>query len=247
MEVAHQVRVILLDIEGTTTPISFVSDVLFPYAARNLDRFIRQHLQDPEVHSHVVELNENRIADLEANLMPPAWRDGSEEARINSLVAYGHWLMDRDSKRSALKWLQGKIWEKGYSDGELAGQVYGDVPQAFQRWRERGKRIYIYSSGSVLAQKLLFQTTQYGDLTNQLDGYFDTRTGPKKNPASYQAIVSEILCEPRQVLFISDTPEELTAARSLGVQVALSVRAGNRAADSTEFPVVHSFDEIVPA
>lgn len=242
-----QVRAILLDIEGTTTPAAFVYDVLFPYAEKNLDRFIRQHFHEAEVRSHLAELNENRVSDLAANLTPPAWCDDSAEGRIDSCVAYAQWLMKRDSKRSALKWLQGKIWEQGYLRGELLGQVYSDVPPAFQRWRERGKSIYIYSSGSVLAQKLLFQRTPYGDLTSQLNGYFDTRVGSKTDPASYQAIVSQILCAPQQVLFVSDTPKELEAACLVGMHVVLSLRSENDAPRSTEFPVIHNFDEILPA
>lgn len=247
MELATQVRAILLDIEGTTTPAAFVYDVLFPYAQRSMDLFIRQHFHDPEVYFHLVELQENHTADLAANLTSPVWCDDSEEARINSFGAYAEWLMKRDSKYPALKWLQGKIWEKGYSDGELLGQVYSDVPLAFRRWRERGKRIYIYSSGSVLAQKLLFQTTQYGDLTKQLNGFFDTQVGTKTDPASYQEILSQILCGPQQVLFVSETLTELEAAQSMGMLVALALRSGGGVANSTEFAVIHSFDEILPA
>ena len=241
---AEQLQAILLDVEGTTTPLAFVYDVLFPYAARELNAFIRRHFQDSEIRRFLESLRQQRALDASLGLAPPAWNDNSAEAEINSLAEYGRWLMKQDRKDPSLKSLQGVVWQEGYAAGELRGQVYPDVPKALQRWHEKGKATYIYSSGSVLAQKLLFQNTEYGDLTGLLDGFFDTNVGAKTDPKSYQTISSEIRCKPRQVLFISDATRELEAAESAGMDTALSIRPGNRTPESARFRVIHQFDEI---
>jgi enolase-phosphatase E1 len=239
-----QIKAILLDIEGTTTPVAFVYDVLFPYAARELNTFIRQHFHDPEIRRVLESLRQQRALDASLGLAPPAWNDNSEEAEIKSLTEYGRWLMKQDRKDPPLKSLQGLVWQEGYARGELRGQVYPDVPTALQRWREQGKATYIYSSGSVLAQKLLFQSTEHGDLTGLLDGFFDTTVGVKTDPNSYRTISGEIRCEPQQVLFISDATRELEAAESTGMHSTLAIRPGNRTPESVKFTVVHHFGEI---
>ena len=182
---ARGVRVVLLDIEGTTTPISFVHDVLFPYA----------------------------------------------RARIG---AEWHAAMDRDEKSSELKRLQGLIWEQGYRAGELHGEVFPDVAPAIRRWRAAGLRVAIYSSGSELAQRLLFGSTPDGDLTPLIDGYFDTTVGAKRNPDSYRRIAERLHVESRRLLFISDVPQELAAARAAGCRAILCVRPGNAPAEDDE-------------
>jgi len=240
----EQIRAILLDIEGTTTPASFVYDVLFPYAAQELNRFLHRHIGDPEIHPYLAELKEHRLADANPNL--PAWQESSEEEQINSLAAYAHWLIERDSKLTALKGLQGRIWQEGYARGELHGQVYPDVPPALRRWKERHKHVYIYSSGSELAQRLLFQSTEYGDLTALIAGFFDTRVGAKTLPGSYQEIASRIRCAPQQILFASDTPGELEAAQSAGLHSVLSVRGASNVPALLNSPAIRSFDEIFP-
>jgi enolase-phosphatase E1 len=174
-----QIRAILLDIEGTTTPIGFVYDVLFPYAARNLDRYFRQHFHDLETAPYFAQLKEQRMRSADSYTNVPDWHNDSVDAEIGSLVSYAQWLMQRDSKLTALKVLQGNIWQEGYAHGELCGQVYPDVPSALRRWREHNKSVYIYSSGSELAQKLLFQTTEYGDLTRLLRGFLRYTCWPK--------------------------------------------------------------------
>jgi enolase-phosphatase E1 len=241
-----QIEAVLLDIEGTTTPLAFVYDVLFPYAARQLNAFIRRHFRDSEVRRFLESLRQQRALDASLGLAPPAWNDNSENAEITSIAEYGRWLMKQDRKDPSLKSIQGLVWREGYAAGELRGQVYPDVPKALQRWREQGKAIYIYSSGSVLAQKLLFQSTEYGDLTGLLDGYFDTEVGGKTDPKSYRTISVKIRCEPKQVLFISDAIKELEAAESSGIQTVLSTRAGNNTPESARFAVIHSFEEIFP-
>jgi enolase-phosphatase E1 len=242
----NEIRVILLDIEGTTTPIEFVHEVLFPYAARKLESFVRRHIHDPEVRSSLAGLKEQQRADSESGHNPPPWLDNSEEAEIISLKMFGQWAMEKDAKYPALKSLQGKIWQEGYVRGELRGQVYPDVPHAFARWRQQEKRLCIYSSGSVLAQKLLFQNTEYGDLTRWLDGFFDNRIGIKTDEQSYRKIASEIPCETHEVLFISDISEEIKAAQSAGMYTALSVRTGQKDLPRTDDIAIRNFGEIFP-
>src|SRR5216683_6735685 len=174
-----QIHVILLDIEGTTTPVDFVYKTLFPYASRKLESFLREHAQDPEVRSWIQDLHTQQDLDEHNGLEPPGWLDHPEEARLRSSVAYGQWLIARDSKCTPLKSLQGKIWQQGFTSGELRGEVFPDVPIAFERWRRQKKIICIYSSGSVLAQQNLFRTTPSGDLTTYISAFFDTRVGAK--------------------------------------------------------------------
>jgi enolase-phosphatase E1 len=240
----ERIRAILLDIEGTTTSTAFVHDVLFPYAAERLDGFVHERFQDAEMRPHFAQFKEQRLADANSDL--PAWHEDSEEDQMDSLVAYARWLMKRDSKAAALKAVQGKIWEEGYARGELHGQVYADVAPALRRWRQQGKPVYIYSSGSELAQRLLFQTTDYGDLTHLIAGFFDTRVGPKTDPRSYQEIASRMLCTPQKVLFVSDSLNELEAAQSTGIQTALSVRSSGSTSAPAKFVTIRSFDEIFP-
>jgi enolase-phosphatase E1 len=238
----QRIRAILLDIEGTTTPVTFVYDVLFPYAAGKLERFIHQHFHDPNLATHFEQLKQQHIADRDPGLLE--WREDSEEDQIHSLIAYARWLMERDSKLTPLKAIQGTIWAEGYARGELHGQVYPDVPRALRGWRQLDKRVYMYSSGSELAQKLLFQSTNYGDLTSLLQGFFDTRVGTKFDARSYLEIARRVSCDPQQVLFVSDSRKELEAAHSAGMSTVLAIRSDDRAPGPVGFVTIHSFDEI---
>jgi enolase-phosphatase E1 len=240
-----QIRVILLDIEGTTTPISFVYETLFPYASRKLESFLREHAQDPEIQSLIRELRAQHGVDKRNGLQPPSWLDDSEEARLRSSIAYGEWLIERDSKCTPLKSLQGKIWQQGFTSGELRGEVFPDVPAAFERWRRQKKIIGIYSSGSVLAQQLLFRTTTSGDLTSFISAFFDTRVGAKTEGESYKKIAASFSTLPQQVLFISDAAKEIEAARSAGMQALLCERAGS-ASFRGRCEAIHSFDKLIP-
>lgn len=240
------VRALLLDIEGTTTPADFVYKVLFPYVSGKLEEFIRGHRQDAEIRSQIEALKAQRKADEDQGLRPPAFQGDSEAAQLASLVAYGQWLISRDSKSTPLKAIQGKIWQEGYESGDLQGEVYADVPQAFARWRRQGKDICIYSSGSALAQQLLFRSTAAGDLISYLREYFDTRIGPKTDSASYKKIAASLGYAAREILFLSDAAKELDAARTAGMRTALCVRSGDQADDSTGHPVIRTFDEVFP-
>ena len=230
------IRAVLLDIEGTTTPISFVFDVLFPYASRNVGRYLTEHYNASKLQTVLQELRAKRDADR--------WSDHSLPSEIESLTAYARHLMSQDSKFSALKSLQGEIWQEGYASGELKGEVFDDVPVALRRWHEKGKRIFIYSSGSVLAQKLIFRHTNHGDLTPLLDGYFDTAVGPKGESDSYRHIAGEIGTNTSQILFISDAVKELDAAHAAGMHVRLSIRHGNPMPPQNQYESIRSFDEI---
>jgi enolase-phosphatase E1 len=240
------VRAFLLDIEGTTTPIDFVSRTLFPYARQRLEEFLRRHLREPGVREDIDALRKQHSVDGAQKLEPPPWQENSPDADVSSAIAYGRWLMARDSKCTALKSLQGKIWQEGYQKGELRGEVYPDVPPAFARWSGQDKRICIFSSGSVLAQKLLFSTTTAGDLTRFIDAYFDTTTGPKSDSQSYLRIAGSLTLAAHEILFISDVVKELDAARQAEMQTLLCVRTELPKESETKHQVIRSFDEVFP-
>ncbi|MEO6726107.1 MAG: acireductone synthase [Blastocatellia bacterium] len=237
---------ILLDLEGTTTPIDFVYQVLFPFARTRVKDYLARHWDAADVQRDVVQLCEEQAADAEQGLAPPEISAGFGESQIESVVAYVHWLMDRDRKSTPLKSLQGKIWEEGYQAGELLSQVFDDVPPAIRRWHEQGKRICIYSSGSVLAQKLLFAHTVSGDLTPLVSDYFDTTVGAKVEADSYRRIAAHLELPPEKITFISDVLAELDAAHAAGVQGVLALRPGNRPQPSSDlFKTIHTFTELV--
>ena len=234
------IRIVLLDIEGTTTPIAFVHETLFPYARRRVRAFLATHGDDLDVRRARDLLVAEHAIDLERDAPPLA-----SPKSIDALVGYVEWLMDRDRKSPGLKLLQGEIWEEGYRSGELRGVVFDDVAPAIRRWHEAGLRVAIYSSGSELAQRRLFESTADGDLTPLLAGFFDTRVGAKVESASYARIASALGVTPSTMLFVSDVTRELAAAREAGLQVALSLRPGNATqADRTLYDCIASFDEL---
>jgi enolase-phosphatase E1 len=237
-------RVILLDIEGTTTPLEFVHRTLFGYARENLQAFLQTSFNQPEVRNCLEGLKQQHANDDREGRAPPSWLAGSPEAEVRSAVEYGLWLIDRDSKTGPLKALQGLIWQQGYQSGKLKGEVYSDVPRAFVRWCQQGKDVSIYSSGSELAQKLLFRTTDWGDLTGYIRAFFDTRIGAKTSAESFRRIASVKGDREDQFFFLSDSLAELEAARSVEMRTALVVRAPANAAPANGHPIVHSFDEL---
>jgi enolase-phosphatase E1 len=210
-------RVVLLDVEGTTTPVDFVYRVLFPYAQARVAAFLEAHAAEADVAADVAALRAENGRDRSAGLTPPAWEEGP--------AAYTGWLTQQDRKLTALKSLQGRIWAEGFARGELRGQVYPDVPPALRRWTAAGRKVAIFSSGSVLAQKLLFGHSDHGDLAPLISGYFDTTTGPKREVASYARIADALGTPSAEALFVSDVVAELDAARAAGFATALSVRA----------------------
>lgn len=200
-----QTRVILTDIEGTTSSISFVKNVLFPYARQALPGFIAEHGQQPQV---------RRWLDAVASEIGGACQD--------SLVAetLQGWI-DQDRKHTALKALQGMIWEAGYQRGDYTAHFYPEVPAALRGWHAAGLALYVYSSGSVAAQKLFFGFSDAGDLSPLVSGWFDTETGGKRDADSYRRIVQAIGEPAGAILFLSDVVEELDAAREAGLQTRL--------------------------
>jgi 2,3-diketo-5-methylthio-1-phosphopentane phosphatase len=241
------VGAILLDIEGTMTSIAFVYETLFPFARRHLREFLKDRRGTPELADVFVRLELEWAEDVARGNAPPPWGDASDVADGDlSLVAgYVEWLMDRDRKSPALKLLQGYIWERGYRAGELTSELYGDVVRSIERWRREGLLVAIYSSGSELAQRLLFSHTNDGDLTRYFSGFFDTAVGPKISADSYRRIAATLGLEPWRVLFVSDVMKELDAAREAGCRAILCVRPGNPPqSPASDIEVIHSFDEL---
>lgn len=224
------IKAIVTDIEGTTSSLSFVKDVLFPYARTHLPAFVQMHRADPAVKA---QLDAVRAECGEAL---------DDEQIVAQLLRW----MDEDRKNTPLKVLQGMIWEAGYRRGELTGHVYPDAVEQLRAWHRAGLALYVFSSGSVQAQQLLFGHSEAGDLTPLFSGYFDTRTGAKGDPEAYWSIARSIDLERDSILFLSDTREELDAAREAGLQTIWLVRdrEPNPAAEHTQ---VRDFEAIQPA
>jgi enolase-phosphatase E1 len=238
------IKVVLLDIEGTTTPIDFIYKVLFPFASEQVGSFLRRHAAEPAIRQVMAELKEQQQKDVAAGVSP---RGGSAaQADVEEVASYARRLMSRDVKLAPLKTLQGRIWQEGYARRDLTGQVYRDVPKAFERWRTQGKKVCIYSSGSVLAQQMLFRNSTDGDLTPLIDAYFDLDVGGKKEADSYRQIAGRLGQKPEAVMFLSDVVNELAAAREAGMHAVLTVRAKDEQPTSVEFPVVRTFGEVFP-
>lgn len=234
-----RVRGILLDIEGTTTPIAFVHDVLFTFARAQASEFLESNMDSEEVRADVSMLYEEHAHDVVNDYNPPPLTE-----EIDSLAEYIGWLIDKDRKSTGLKSLQGKIWRQGYADGSLKSQVFEDVAPALERWRAAGLSVSVFSSGSVLAQQLLFAHTNAGDLTRFIDRYFDTNTGKKGEAQSYERIAAEMSLQPSEIVFISDVVGELDAAEEAGMQTLLSVRLGNEVQAPTHHEPIDNFDNL---
>jgi enolase-phosphatase E1 len=205
-------KAILLDIEGTTSSIAFVAEVLFPYARKHLCDYVNAHSEE--------------VAPILAEVPGDP---------VETLI---QWI-DEDRKATPLKTIQGMIWAQGYATGELTGHVYPDTPEALKRWIAAGLKVHIYSSGSIAAQKLIFGHSDAGDLTPFLSGYFDTTTGPKRDPDSYSKIVDALDLAPSELLFVSDMAGEVDAAHEAGLQALLIDREGRGGN-------VHSLAEVLP-
>jgi enolase-phosphatase E1 len=222
------IRAIVTDIEGTTSSLSFVKDVLFPYARERMASFVREHGDEPQVR----ELLQQVSAEAGRKL-------GDDEA----VAQLQHWI-DEDRKVTPLKALQGLVWEAGYRNGDYQGHIYDDAAEYLRRWHEQGIQLYVYSSGSVYAQKLLFGHTAHGDLTPLFSGYFDTQVGHKQETGSYQRIAGDIGLPPAEILFLSDIKAELDAAAAAGMRTCWLVRDGQLKAGAAH-PQVSSFEQIV--
>ncbi|MDH3311155.1 MAG: acireductone synthase [Gammaproteobacteria bacterium] len=221
-------KAILTDIEGTTSSLSFVKDVLFPYARERMAEYVRQHAQELSVKKELEEVR--RLSGINLN----------NSEIIEQLI---RWI-DEDKKITPLKSLQGMIWENGYKKGDFKGHVYEDAARNLKKWKQAGLKLYVFSSGSVQAQKLLFAHTDYGDLTPLFSGYFDTTIGNKREENSYRKIAESIGTPPGEILFLSDIREELDAARSAGMPVTWLLRDGALDPNAT-LRQVQNFDEIL--
>ncbi|MCY0110668.1 acireductone synthase [Pseudomonas monsensis] len=205
------IKAILTDIEGTTSAVSFVFDVLFPYAARHLPDFVRQNVGRADVAEQIAAVR----------------RDSNEpEADVERVIEILLSWIAEDHKATPLKALQGMVWAQGYQAGQLKGHVYPDAVEALQRWHAAGYQLFVYSSGSVQAQKLIFGCSEAGDLTPLFSGYFDTTSGPKREAQSYTNIQQAIGVEPGEILFLSDIVQELDAAQAAGLQTCGLAREG---------------------
>lgn len=242
-------RCIVLDIEGTTTPISFVIDVLFPYARENVGRHLNLTYDTSETQDDIKLLRSQVQDDLEqgiAGAIPSPSDDAAKEELIAALVANVQAMIRADRKITALKQLQGHIWRTGFQNNEIEGVVFDDVPKALEKWHASGLKVYIYSSGSRLAQRLIFGNTNYGDLRKYLCGFFDTRVGNKKETSSYVEISESLGVDtPSEVLFVTDVYQEAIAAKAAGLEVIISVRPGNGPLpENNGFKTITSFSEI---
>nr|XP_034834219.1 claspin-like [Maniola hyperantus] len=250
-DIVKKCKILLLDIEGTTTSISFVKDKLFPYAEENVKQFLESQWESDDVKEVVTALRKLSLEDqeksVEGHVAIPG-EDASKEDQIEGLVNNVKWQMSADRKAGPLKQLQGLIWKQGYDKGDIKGHVYDDVSLALEQWQSiDGQKVYIYSSGSVQAQKLLFGQSQAGDLLKYIEGHFDTAVGAKQEAASYSAIVGKIGCKADDVLFLTDIVKEAEAARSAGLHVVLVSREGNAPlpSEATEsFNVIHSLGQL---
>ena len=233
---------LLLDIEGTTSSVSYVFEVLFPYVRERLKNFLEIQWEQKDV----VRVCEQIAKDAGARSFQEWCGSVSEKpARIQKVIGEINRLMDGDVKATGLKELQGLIWRDGFIGGELRAHVYPDVPLALKRWKDAGFDIRIYSSGSIEAQKLFFAHTEAGDLLKFFNGHYDTTSGSKKTAESYRTIAANIDAAPRDILFASDIVAELDAAEQAGVQTVLVVRSGTVPPAHGGHAVIKSFDEIV--
>jgi enolase-phosphatase E1 len=229
---------VVLDIEGTTCPVSFVSTVLFPYAAARLETFLQDKAQEPEVQQLLEAVRQARSGDAEAAAA------GLDCSSTSPVVPYLQWLVRIDRKLTALKDLQGMIWADGYASGALHGPLFADVAAALRRWRRQGLGLSVYSSGSVAAQQMLYGHSSGGDLRPVFSHWFDTRLGAKNDSSSYRAIAERLNCAPERVLFISDANAELVAARTAGMQVLFSERPGNPQTADDGFERIDTFSSL---
>ncbi len=224
------IQFILLDIEGTTTSISFVHEVLFPYASQHIEDFVSQHASEERIQKQLQAVKQT--VKEEKNL------DINDQAAIEELLLW----IKTDRKHTALKAIQGYLWRDGYESGQYKGHIYEDVVPALERWQQEGIQMGIYSSGSVEAQKLLFGYSEKGDLTPYFSAYFDTNIGHKREKESYDNIQKELGIPPQKILFLSDVEAELDAARGAGFQTAQLLRPGTISSD--RFNTVYNFLEI---
>src|SRR5690554_2381007 len=225
---------IVTDIEGTTSSIRFVKDILFVYAEQFLADFVRKHKEERDVARQLRAISENT---------------GIALKDTDAMIAQLREWMREDAKVTELKALQGMVWEMGYQRGEYQAHIYPDVPDKLREWRDADINLYVYSSGSEKAQRLFFRYSSFGDLRLLFAGYFDTTVGAKRDAESYRNLAAQVALDPKDMLFLSDTEEELDAAAEAGMRTTWVIRPQESAVDvskiKSQHPIVTSFSEIV--
>jgi enolase-phosphatase E1 len=221
------IKAIVTDIEGTTSSLSFVKEVLFPYAREHIGDYVRQHAEEADTVSLINDVRKEAAEDLD----------------IEGVIAQLERWIDEDRKITPLKAIQGLVWEAGYNQGDYQGHIYEDAKKKLQQWYEQGIQLFVYSSGSVYAQKLLFGHTKFGDINSLFSGYFDTKIGAKMEIASYQSIARNIGFEADEILFLSDIEGELDAAKAAGMKTIWLIRDSIPDKNATHQQVV-DFDGI---
>ena len=236
---------VLLDIEGTTCPVSYVSETLFPYASVNLATYLERHHDEVSIRRLIQELQTiwQQETDQEARDLLSQYQQ-SGQASVGGILAYLKFLIRCDRKVTPLKDLQGKIWAEGYARGELVGPLYEDVPVCLRHWQQQGFVLAVYSSGSIAAQQLIYQHSNHGDLRSLFSHWFDTHTGSKHDPHSYSHIAKIMGCAPQAILFVSDSLPELLAAAHSGLQVVCCQRQTAAAAMKETYPIIQDFNQI---
>jgi len=239
--ISAKYKVVLLDIEGTTSAIDFVHTTMFDYARNNLEDFLVSSFETKEtIETLEVFAQDEKQPSLAAFLVGTS----SKAEKIDRIVNLASQRMKEDSKATGLKALQGMVWRKGFNNGELKGHIYNDVPDAFNRWKKSGNTIAIYSSGSILAQKIYFANTIFGNLGTLISNHFDTTSGPKRISSSYENITNILNAKAGDILFLSDVTEELDAAKTAGMGTGLLIRPGNKPAGNNEHIAYHDFNTL---
>jgi enolase-phosphatase E1 len=233
---------VLLDIEGTTCPVSFVGEVLFPYARQQLPVFLADQAENPIVQELLNQVFDawDKDTDIEAATLRQRYGEKDSKAAVSYLA----WLIEKDRKLTPLKELQGLIWRQGYDQGLLKAPLYADVPEALERWHSAGLELSTYSSGSIEAQKLLYRHSTYGDLSILFRNWFDTNIGGKGSSLSYTKIAEALKSNPKQILFISDRKSELSAADEAGIKVLFSQRVGNPETENGNYIAIKDYTDL---
>ena len=238
------IQAIVLDIEGTTCPVDFVSKTLFPFAQKHLNTALMRREDDSEIEALVQEaINEwKRDSDPISKTMLMQSQQTTPSSR--EVGDYLQYLIRADRKSTALKELQGIIWKQGYLSGEIRSPLFADVRPQLDHWKEKGIALAVYSSGSIQAQRLLYAHSNEGDITDRFCQWFDTRTGPKLAHQSYTIISQKLELQTNEVLFVSDHPGECDAARQAGMKTAFCLRKGNPHQDPGSHEVVQQLSDI---
>ncbi|PSN50745.1 Enolase-phosphatase E1 [Blattella germanica] len=247
-ESVRKSKIILLDIEGTITSISYVKDTLFSFIRRNLDCYLKAHWKDSDLDNDLLLLreqaNEDKRNGIPGVVIIPEYNESNEKDLLEAAKKNVIWQMDLDRKTKALKQFQGHVMHEGYKQGKLKGHIYPDVLPALKSWVKNGKKVYIYSSGSIEAQKLLFGHSEEGDILEYFSGHFDTEVGPKVESNSYFNIMKRLNCESDKIVFFTDVPKEAEAANGAGIKTILVVREGNSPLteeDKKSFSTIRTF------